>query len=108
MTRSERWAVTLIAWPSKSRPWSRRKESLLGDVSHELRSPLARMIVALGLLKHASPEEMSEYVNRIGIEAERLDKMIGQLLTLTRIESGARIGPTREVRSDEPDSGGRR
>src|SRR5213079_3629030 len=40
---------------------------------------------------HASPEEVTEYVNRIGIEAERLDKMIGQLLTLTRIESGAEL-----------------
>jgi len=67
------------------------QRELLGDVSHELRSPLARMIVALGLLKHASPEEVPDYVNRIGIEAERLDKMIGQLLTLTRIESGAEL-----------------
>jgi len=67
------------------------QRELLGDVSHELRSPLARMIVALGLLKHASPEEVSDYVSRIGIEAERLDKMIGQLLTLTRIESGAEL-----------------
>ena len=64
------------------------QRDLLGDVSHELRSPLARLTVALGLLEHASPEEVSEYANRIGIEAERLDKMIGQLLTLTRIDSG--------------------
>src|SRR5207237_2237490 len=33
----------------------------------------------------------ADYVNRIGTEAERLDKMIGQLLTLTRIESGAEL-----------------
>jgi two-component system sensor histidine kinase CpxA len=65
------------------------QRDLLGDVSHELRSPLARLTVALGLLQHGSPEEMSEYAGRIGIEAERLDKMIGQLLTLTRIDSGA-------------------
>jgi len=64
------------------------QRNLLGDVSHELRSPLARLTVALGLLQHASPEEISEYASRIGIEAERLDKMIGQLLTLTRIDSG--------------------
>ncbi len=67
------------------------QRELLGDVSHELRSPLARMIVALGLLKHASPEEATEYINRINIEADRLDKMIGQLLVLTRIESGAEL-----------------
>src|SRR5205085_7706726 len=51
------------------------QRELLGDVSHELRSPLARMIVALGLLKNASPEEVSYYVSRIGLEVERLDKM---------------------------------
>jgi two-component system sensor histidine kinase CpxA len=64
------------------------QRNLLGDVSHELRSPLARLIVALGLLRQASADEMPEYLNRIGLEADRLDKLIGQLLTLTRIESG--------------------
>ena len=65
------------------------QRELLGDVSHELRSPLARLIVALGLLTDASPEDSADYASRIGVEAERLDKMIGQLLTLTRIESRA-------------------
>ena len=64
------------------------QRDLLGDVSHELRSPLARLIVALGLLRQGSPEETPEYLNRIAQEADRLDKLIGQLLTLTRIESG--------------------
>ena len=64
------------------------QRDLLGDVSHELRSPLSRLTVALGLLRHASPEEAPEYLSRIGWEADRLDKLIGQLLTLTRIESG--------------------
>ena len=64
------------------------QRNLLGDVSHELRSPLARLIVALSLLKQAQSEEAAEYQTRIGIEAERLDKLIGQLLTLTRIDSG--------------------
>ena len=64
------------------------QRNLLGDVSHELRSPLARLIVALSLLKQAQSEEAAEYQARIGIEAERLDKLIGQLLTLTRIDSG--------------------
>src|ERR1043166_9067242 len=41
------------------------QRELLGDVSHELRSPLARMIVALGLLPQASPDEAAEYANRI-------------------------------------------
>ncbi len=64
------------------------QRNLLGDVSHELRSPLARLIVALSLLKQGHADEAAEYQNRISIEAERLDKLIGQLLTLTRIDSG--------------------
>src|SRR5438045_1915873 len=64
------------------------QRDLLGDVSHELRSPLSRLTVALGLLRQCSSEEAPEYLSRIGLEAERLDKLIGQLLTLTRIESG--------------------
>ena len=67
------------------------QRDLLGDVSHELRSPLTRLTVALGLLRQCSSEEAPEYLSRIGLEAERLDKLIGQLLTLTLIESGADV-----------------
>jgi two-component system sensor histidine kinase CpxA len=62
---------------------------LLGDVSHELRSPLSRLLVALGLARKASTAEMPELLDRIALEARRLDSLIGQLLTLSRIESGS-------------------
>ena len=62
---------------------------LLGDVSHELRSPLSRLLVALGLARRANTEEMPELLDRIALEAKRLDSLIGQLLTLSRIESGS-------------------
>jgi two-component system sensor histidine kinase CpxA len=65
---------------------------LLGDASHELRSPLSRLIVALGLVKQGPAEEAAENLERIGLEARRLDTMIGQLLALTRIESGVDRG----------------
>jgi two-component system sensor histidine kinase CpxA len=65
---------------------------LLGDVSHELRSPLSRLIVALSLVKQGPPEEVAENLERIGLEARRLDTMIGQLLALTRIDSGVDRG----------------
>jgi two-component system sensor histidine kinase CpxA len=62
---------------------------LLGDVSHELRSPLARMVVALGILRQCPPEEAAAYCDRIKRETDRLDRLIGQLLMLTRLETGA-------------------
>jgi signal transduction histidine kinase len=62
---------------------------LLGDVSHELRSPLSRLVVALGLARRADAEELPELLDRIALEARRQDSLIGQLLTLSRIESGS-------------------
>jgi len=61
---------------------------LLGDVSHELRSPLARLTVALSLARQHSTAEVAEYFSRIDSEVGRLDRLIEQLLTLARIESG--------------------
>ena len=62
---------------------------LLGDASHELRSPLSRLLVALGLARKANAEELPELLDRIALESRRLDNLIGQLLTLSRIESGS-------------------
>jgi two-component system, OmpR family, sensor histidine kinase CpxA len=67
---------------------------LLGDVSHELRSPLSRLMVALSLVKQGvePTTETGENLERISLEARRLDALIGQLLTLTRIDSGVDRG----------------
>jgi two-component system sensor histidine kinase CpxA len=65
---------------------------LLKDVSHELRSPLARLSVALGLARQrATPEvapELESSLNRIELEADRLNQLIERLLTISRLESG--------------------
>ena len=65
---------------------------LLGDVSHELRSPLSRLIVALSLVRQGPAEEAAENLERIALETRRLDTLIGQLLALTRIDSGVDRG----------------
>jgi two-component system sensor histidine kinase CpxA len=62
---------------------------LLGDISHELRSPLARLNVALELARQRSGDEALSALARIQREAETLNEMIGQLLTLTRLQTGA-------------------
>jgi two-component system sensor histidine kinase CpxA len=62
---------------------------LLGDISHELRSPLARLNVALELARQRAGDDAASALERIQHEAENLNEMIGQLLALTRLESGA-------------------
>jgi two-component system sensor histidine kinase CpxA len=61
---------------------------LVGDISHELRSPLARLNVALELARQRAGEEAGGALDRIERESERLNELIGHLLTLTRLESG--------------------
>ena len=60
---------------------------LLGDISHELRSPLARLNVALELARQRAGADAATALQRIEREAETLNEMIGQLLALTRLES---------------------
>jgi len=62
---------------------------LLNDISHELRSPLARLNVALGLARQRAGEPAQPALERIDLEADRLNEMIGRLLTIARLESGA-------------------
>ena len=70
---------------------------LLGDVSHELRSPLSRLLVALGLTRRANAGEVPELLDRIALEARRLDNLIGQLLTLLRIDSGSHVAAVSSI-----------
>ena len=62
---------------------------LLTDISHELRSPLARHGVALGLARKRTGAQVKTELDRIGLEADRINAMIGQVLTLSQLESGA-------------------
>lgn len=64
---------------------------LLHDVSHELRSPLARLQAAIGLARQ-QPEKMEASLDRIERESERMDRLVGELLALSRIEAGVASG----------------
>ncbi|MEN5145545.1 MULTISPECIES: HAMP domain-containing sensor histidine kinase [Brevundimonas] len=67
------------------------RDRLLHDVSHELRSPLARMRLAADLLRR-DPARLDASLDRIDREAGHLDALVGELLTLARLESNAGIG----------------
>lgn len=60
---------------------------LLHDVSHELRSPLARLQAAIGLVRQ-QPERIDDFVARIERESGRMDTLVSELLTLSRLEAG--------------------
>ena len=60
------------------------QRQLFHDVSHELRTPLARMQVAIGLAKQ-QPEKIEKLLERIDGEIVRTDRLIGELLALSRL-----------------------
>jgi two-component system sensor histidine kinase CpxA len=64
------------------------QRNLLRDVSHELRSPLARLNVALEICRRHSGPEAEIPLDRIARESEKLNEMIGQILTWNKVEFG--------------------
>ena len=63
------------------------QRALLRDVSHELRSPLARVQAALGLARQHGKGDERE-LERIERETERLNELIGAILTFSRLDTG--------------------
>jgi two-component system sensor histidine kinase CpxA len=65
----------------------RSREQLLQDISHELRSPLSRLRMAVGLLRQSTAP--SVHVERIETEIAKLDHLITQVLDVARLDAGA-------------------
>ena len=64
------------------------ERNLLSGVSHELRSPIARMRLALTIARTAREPERKEMLDRLEQDAVQLDSMLEQILTVARLESG--------------------
>nr|WP_255482489.1 HAMP domain-containing sensor histidine kinase [Rhodanobacter sp. MP7CTX1] len=63
--------------------------SVLQDLSHELRSPLARLHLILDLAQRSTKaEEADAYFRQAEQEIGRLDRMTGEMLALSRLEGG--------------------
>jgi len=63
------------------------QRQLLRDVSHELRSPLARLRIALALAERAAPEEREKLWPRLTRECDRLEALISEILVLARVDA---------------------
>ncbi len=64
------------------------QKQLISDLSHELRSPLARLNVALALARQRAPQDQEGVLNRIELEATRLNEMIEKMLIIAKLETG--------------------
>jgi signal transduction histidine kinase len=73
------------------------QKKLLNSVSHELRSPLARINLSLGLLRNNVSADSDDLFQRLDRDVERIDLLLGQLLTLSRLEAGFSSGEREDV-----------
>jgi two-component system, OmpR family, sensor kinase len=87
-------AVDFDAMAARLRTLLEGRQQLLRDVSHELRSPLARLQIALGLARRPGAD-LTQELDRIEREAQRLDEMIGEILSLSRLDD-----PTPQVATE--------
>ncbi len=63
------------------------QKRLLQDVSHELRTPLARLQVALELARRRTQGLAKAELDRIELESQRLNALIGEIISLVRLDS---------------------
>jgi signal transduction histidine kinase len=78
-------AADLDSMAERLRNLLESKQQLLRDVSHELRSPLARMQIALSLARRTE-SGVERHLDRIACEADRLEQLIARTLRLARLE----------------------
>jgi len=71
------------------------QRQLMRDVSHELRSPLARLRIALELAERS--DDPAQALKRVEKEADELELLLGNLLSLSRLESGQSVLERREL-----------
>jgi len=79
------------------------KNRLLSDVSHELRSPLARLQIALAIAENkltkasVNGESSSNELNRIKLEAERMNLMLTGLLDYAKVDAPSHVNHFEQV-----------
>ena len=74
-----------------------RQRNLIRDISHELRSPLARLNLAVELARSGKGKELSRNLDMIERESYQLEELVEQMLTLSLLESEQGKGKTTEV-----------
>jgi PAS domain S-box-containing protein len=73
---------------SQQKELDRLKDEFVSNVSHELRTPIANVKLYIGLLTRGKPEKYDDYLQTLRREAARLEKLIEDLLDLSRLDLG--------------------
>lgn len=88
----EQWTITVVTDISDRLEADHLRDTFIGILSHELRTPVAAIYggsqVLFGRGERLDPEVVQELVNDVAAESERLHRLIENLLVLARVERG--------------------
>jgi two-component system sensor histidine kinase CpxA len=80
-------AVDFDIMTSRLQAMQQANQRLMQDVSHELRSPLARLSVALEIARKKGAGKIESEIDRIALESQRLETLVNEVLSLLRESS---------------------
>lgn len=97
-----RLAITLNAMLDRIDSATSRQRTFVGDAAHELRSPLASVRVQLEVGQRLGPEaDWSAMIDDVLVDVDRLDRLVGDLLSLARLDEAAGLTRRHPVAFDE-------
>jgi len=97
-----RLAVTLNAMLDRIDAATSRQRTFVGDAAHELRSPLASLRVQLEVAQRVGPTaDWDAVLDDVLVDVDRLDRLVGDLLTLARLDESGSVGRREPVALDE-------
>ena len=83
---------------TRQKELDRMKDEFVSNVSHELRTPLLNILLHIGLLEHGKPDKLASYLQTLRREAERLRKLIEDLLDLGRLDRN--VAPIQSITTE--------
>ncbi|HEY1011238.1 MAG TPA: ATP-binding protein [Herpetosiphonaceae bacterium] len=98
--RSDWWTIVLHDITTLKN-YDRLKTQFVANASHELRTPLANIKMYANLAENGKPERRPEFLRTIASEAARLESLVEDILTLSRIDSGMLPNEPRVVQLEE-------
>jgi two-component system phosphate regulon sensor histidine kinase PhoR len=87
-TAAEQSCIVMLHDVSQLKALDRMRSAFISNVSHELRTPATTIKLGVGILRHSPMERWDFYLQLLEVEAERLARLVDEILQVSRIESG--------------------
>ena len=102
--KSPVWAMIVLSDVTSTRRMEQVRSDFVANVSHELRSPLSALLGFIETLQgpaSSDPEASARFLSIMESEAQRMARLIDELLTLSKVEADEHITPDDVISVDQ-------